>query len=456
MANTTCISASVCVPTAAVSAPMGQVFASPEDLVPTAPWRSSLSVFYSCISILILCPWTGLNLNLPAESDSTWSKLVRKAKWCLITICVPEYAAATALAELRAALASQQLFRNELHVNHWTLAHAFFANAGGFVLEYEPTLPQLLKNKTTTTTKHIVDSAKTALGLPLLAESSDDIEPAPGAQLQRIALTCDGLAILMRLGFITPSSAILDISVQELDDKSKTDGFAKFIAVVQTTNFVIHLVARMAERPWRVGTPPEYVTCIMVLYSIAILAFYWRKPQGINLPIVIKCGRLSSRKLERKMLAKLRKALKVYHYSVNEDCSNVPRIPYGRIQLQSSLRKLPLTELALLLLTSSTNVLTTIFVSGVLGQPWKKIWSFAGLIMSILWIFICMPRIVGYWLPEAVSFRRTLHVVGFLAMLFYFLCRLTWYIVAFYTVFAAQLPAGAYMTVEWLSFIPEF
>ena len=75
--------------------------------------RSTLMILWNCLTIIILCTWNILHLNVPAmrpEPESllqkwrwTISDFMKKVKWMLVTILVPEFLVGKALGDFVAA-----------------------------------------------------------------------------------------------------------------------------------------------------------------------------------------------------------------------------------------------------------------------------------------------------------------------------------------------------------------
>ncbi|KHE81762.1 hypothetical protein GE21DRAFT_1356147 [Neurospora crassa] len=66
--------------------------------------RGTLTLLIECLTTIFACTWTVLHLNVPAITDSTTTRVLRKAKWMAITILFPEFIFAKAVCELRFAL----------------------------------------------------------------------------------------------------------------------------------------------------------------------------------------------------------------------------------------------------------------------------------------------------------------------------------------------------------------
>ncbi|KAK3997211.1 hypothetical protein QBC44DRAFT_280831 [Cladorrhinum sp. PSN332] len=66
--------------------------------------RGTLKLLYQCLATIFVCTWTVLHLNVPAVTDSAWTRGLRQAKWMAINILFPEFLFAKAVCDLRLAL----------------------------------------------------------------------------------------------------------------------------------------------------------------------------------------------------------------------------------------------------------------------------------------------------------------------------------------------------------------
>ncbi|KIK53930.1 hypothetical protein GYMLUDRAFT_922656 [Collybiopsis luxurians FD-317 M1] len=85
--------------------------------------------------------------------------------------------------------------------------------------------------------------------------------------------------------FLAHSNLIGRIPEAEIKDRSHSDGFSKLIAVMQTTWFVVQLLAR-----WIEGLPVtelEVMTLAFAAMNVLIYFFWWDKPQGVGCPVHI-------------------------------------------------------------------------------------------------------------------------------------------------------------------------
>ncbi|THU76971.1 hypothetical protein K435DRAFT_894760 [Dendrothele bispora CBS 962.96] len=77
----------------------------------------------------------------------------------------------------------------------------------------------------------------------------------------------------------------IEITEDEIIAKSKSDFLTKFIAVGQTTWFIVQCIARKAEG--LVVIDLEIVTVAFALLNIATYALWWNKPQRVRYPVKI-------------------------------------------------------------------------------------------------------------------------------------------------------------------------
>ncbi|KAH7183441.1 uncharacterized protein B0J16DRAFT_401780 [Fusarium flagelliforme] len=80
--------------------------------------RGTVTLIWGCVTTIFACSWTILHLNVPALTDSGWTRLRRKAKWMAITILFPEFILSKAICDLRLALRELVEFDDYLRSDH--------------------------------------------------------------------------------------------------------------------------------------------------------------------------------------------------------------------------------------------------------------------------------------------------------------------------------------------------
>ena len=163
-----------------------------------------------------------LHLNLPAETDSNLTVLVRKTKWFIMAMLAPELLMLFAEGQWAAAKRSVDDMR-AIGITHWTMVHAFHAESGGFVLD--------------------VPDGK---GFPITARQ---------------------IYYLVEKRYIDAPA----ISAEEIVDKSKADSFAKVVAGAQAGWFAVQIISRGIER--LVVSLLELSTICLMTCSAATLFF---------------------------------------------------------------------------------------------------------------------------------------------------------------------------------------
>jgi hypothetical protein len=132
--------------------------------------RGTMAIIQSSIFAILACTWSIQHLNVPSQNDGFWTKLLRRCKWTLLTILLPEFLMAHAVFELTMGLSTMRAMQtavilsndregaaNDIRVvypwwrrkfpwwrgekvdadnkHQWTLTHSYYANMGGFCVE---------------------------------------------------------------------------------------------------------------------------------------------------------------------------------------------------------------------------------------------------------------------------------------------------------------------------------
>jgi len=111
--------------------------------VPSSSVRSSWEILYSCLTALVACFIKFVPMKMPAHDDSKWTRCLRKLKWLVLTIFIPElvvyraWRQFTDARKLRESLlglwhkktsVSTQLIGSWL-LSHWAARHRYFCLA---------------------------------------------------------------------------------------------------------------------------------------------------------------------------------------------------------------------------------------------------------------------------------------------------------------------------------------
>ncbi|KAJ9607828.1 hypothetical protein H2200_007907 [Cladophialophora chaetospira] len=199
--------------------------------------RSTLGLLYSCGLTIFICCWSSLHMNVPGDAESKATRFARQMKWTLICIIMPEYLAWNAIEDFWHARILQAEFAKTSHLSGWTLAHGFLVKMGGI-------------------------SLKTANG--------EHFRPAAQHFLNLVA---DGKV------------EVTELKKEQIEDKSKTSGIVKALALMQIIWFALGILGRGIQ-PLPITTL-ELSTVAIVFCSILTYAFWWHKPRDIQRPFVL-------------------------------------------------------------------------------------------------------------------------------------------------------------------------
>ncbi|TVY71181.1 hypothetical protein LSUE1_G007637 [Lachnellula suecica] len=199
--------------------------------------RGTLDIIRGCFLVLFVCVWAVLHHNIPIKSEGFWAIFARKFRWATLAVCAPEMLTLFAVMQWNAANISVADMK-EIGECNWTIGHAFYANAGGFVLE-----------------------AKDCPAFPINAKS---------------------ILYLRSNGWIDSPN----ITRENIWDRSKSDLFAKGFAVFQTAWLLIQCIARTAQK--LAISPLELFTIAFILPTFATAFFWANKPQNVDEPTVIR------------------------------------------------------------------------------------------------------------------------------------------------------------------------
>ena len=198
--------------------------------------RGTLDIIWSCFFTVFVCTFTVLHLNLPSKTETFWQIQIRKIKWMVFAIVIPEVVTASAFAQRVAARGSVAAMRANGY-ERWSLRHAFYANMGGVML-------------------HLRDH---------------DPFPINATQLGHLV-----------------SEKIIEyptLTGKEIWDKSKSDKFAKGLACLQIGWLSLQCVGRVIQHlPISLL---EIATAGFAIPSLATFLLWFNKPCGVETPTVL-------------------------------------------------------------------------------------------------------------------------------------------------------------------------
>ncbi len=199
--------------------------------------RGTFEIIYDCVCTIVLCSWSCLCLNIPRAGASRQHVLALKLQWQIFTIFFPELSLSLAAEQWESANQAVEKFSDLGYREHWSMQHAFFADMGGILLQ-TPDFPAFP-----------VDSQQ--------------------------------LAYLVERQYL----AMPHLSHTEIADKNKTDGFSRFLAVLQLSWFSIQCVGRWIQG---IGLSTLELSTVAFILCTLNMYFFWHfKPCGMQSRITL-------------------------------------------------------------------------------------------------------------------------------------------------------------------------
>ena len=197
--------------------------------------RGTMDIIWACGLTTFLCVWSVLTLNVPAPDTTFWAFTRTKMKWAVITLFGPEVLSGMAGAQWSNARRAKKQFRDG--GIKWTMRQSFFADMGGVRV-------RLRDDEFPVTSKHIY----ALLSLELV--KLDTINPAA------------------------------------IGDRSKTDGVAKLFTILQICWFLLQSVSRLKQHI--ALTSMELSTIAFIVCTMGTNIMWWHKPKDVFIPIVLE------------------------------------------------------------------------------------------------------------------------------------------------------------------------
>ena len=228
------------------------VLDTPSCLCPTIG-RSTSDILWSCLATIFACSWVSIHPNIPGPNESRWRNRLDLMFW---TVFGPELIINWAFRQWLGARNLEKLYKGEL--SSLTYTFKFLQ-----ILNYD--IPTLEKGWTKTH-GHFIQ-----MGGFLLFDSEGNV--AKGV------LCWERFSELLKAGKIE----FPKITVEEIEDRSKADGFSKMIALGQTLWFVLQCISRRAQHLDL--TLIELLTLSLAVLNGFMYFLWWHKPLDVHCPV---------------------------------------------------------------------------------------------------------------------------------------------------------------------------
>ncbi|KIK61496.1 hypothetical protein GYMLUDRAFT_225169 [Collybiopsis luxurians FD-317 M1] len=306
---------------------------------------------------------------------------------------------------------------------------------------------------------------------------------------------------------------ISGIPEREIKDRSHTDGFAKLIAVWQTTWFVVQLLARLAQR--LPITELETMTAAFAAMNVLLYFFWWNKPLGVTCHIRIQDESVATsescteeitspyptiqrEQMQQTVISIVKNVPKYLCKSWEILTKNCYNIEWNTIRITAIVLISPFwfpiylfRSLILIKDADTTNKIPSFFRTQALEpeklqdhyiaygaamlfgaihcaawtvafpsaveQVWWRIASVivtcAPLYMIFVAPIISVPQVVKLFRGKNTLYHQPLLYLGVIISITYILARISLIVLPFLAL--RDLPPGAFETIEWITFVPH-
>ena len=230
--------------------------------------RGTIDILWSCLTAIFLSIWTVIHLPVPCfdieRPDNFRRKVVRsRVGPSVIALLAPEFMLCFALIDCFSAYATKKKLEN-LSIDA-KLAHGFFLGMGGICLRAPTSRCHQLRREdiekaitASNTTAGIKDAATAVLIEDALSHSKEWVQ-----ELKRI-------------------------KESDIEDLAKSDSVTKFFACFQGLWVLTQAISRVYQH--KALSLLEVTTSAYICCAVGIYTFWWKKPQSCSAPIMITCS----------------------------------------------------------------------------------------------------------------------------------------------------------------------
>ncbi|KEQ73746.1 hypothetical protein M436DRAFT_45031, partial [Aureobasidium namibiae CBS 147.97] len=291
--------------------------ASTTTFVESPNVRGTLDILWSCLGVLLLCTWSIQHLAIPNQCrprsmrqriNKFFVELGIKLRWMLVTLIAPELLCGVAAEEWLSACRSAKSISQRAKDDgvDWTSSHGFFAQMGGFRLRFRKVDAQEPRRISSIAKDSLLEKRSIAAPFqePLLgrlsfphanswghhAETSSTVGSERDSVLKspvNVAIREKSFKSLARkYGII---ETFPNMSKEDLDAISNSDGLAKALAVCQVLWLIIQMISRAASS--LAVCQLEVATGAFAITTFSTYICLWQKPQGVSRPIYLEAVR---------------------------------------------------------------------------------------------------------------------------------------------------------------------
>ena len=242
---------------------------------------------------------------------------------------------------------------------------------------------------------------------------------------------------------------------QELQNQSKSDGFAKTLVLLQTLWFVTQCIARRVEN--LPTTELEIVTLAYTAIYVGIFIAWWDKPRNVDCPIRVFQGPVGTDDAGEITWAQYMSNVIAGGQDFAVDLHRSKKVPmfYSGKPKDNELLITDLITLATGVVFGAIHCVAWSFP--FLSHTEAFLWRLSSVAITAVPVLLVLAIALGVLmaLAGADDFSVTLTVTAFMSLfgLSYVTARFTTVVLAFINL--SSLPPGAFQAVHWTTLLPH-
>ena len=247
--------------------------------------RGTIDILWTCLTAIFLSIWTVIHLPVPCfdieRPDNFRRKVIRsRLGSSVFTLLAPEYMLYIACEEIiKAYMVGKKLQELSSDAN---LTHGFFLIMGGFCLRAPGGKRHQLRFKDV---KNAITASKTATEARNIATATDAV-----TKTEDVIVAID-TAVVTKDVLLHSKEWVRELKLvkeSDIEDLAKSNSIEKLLAFFQGLWVLTQAISRIYQH--KALSLLEVTTSAYICCAVGIYAFWWKKPQNCSLPIMITCS----------------------------------------------------------------------------------------------------------------------------------------------------------------------
>ncbi|KAK7022783.1 hypothetical protein VNI00_016954 [Paramarasmius palmivorus] len=249
--------------------------------------RTTTGILWSCLSVIFICTWVAIHPNIPRVEDDKgkpWhpaALVYQDVELMIVALLAPEFMILWAMRQREKAKKIGQQFKDY----GWGITHGFFVIMGGFALyDGERFCGDLWEGNHYLHEREIAKHHRYMKGAPcykrrqaaIAREGKPVTSEKPSKLIDKPSDASCLLEFCIAKGYVT-------LTEDEIKDRSHADPITKSIAIIQTTWFLLQVIARAVKG--LAITELEIITVGFAILNFGTYFLWWNKPLRVRHPV---------------------------------------------------------------------------------------------------------------------------------------------------------------------------